>query len=324
MKEKALLAKKEPRLHGSYGFPLAYYRLEYKKDQPEEPLLVQHHWHEEVEMIYLEQGEFQVEVNMKRWEIREPCFCFLNREELHSLECRKSFLESAVVFLPQMLLFGGEDGVQKNYLRPLAEGKLALPRFLRLGEAGFAQVREAYLRIAGCFEAAKPGTEAFGRSETGVTGFGQLRVKGALLEILAVLGEQGLLRMEAPALDPKAETVKNALSYMQEHFGEKIYMKDLARLSNMNEQYFCRFFKSVIGKPPMAYLNDIRIGKAARLLKETDHPVTAVCLETGFHNLGNFLRVFREAYGCTPLQFRKQTGAVSNGAPSFEKCTDDK
>ena len=78
----------------------------------------------------------------------------------------------------------------------------------------------------------------------------------------------------------------------------------LAGLINRNEQYFCRFFKKVIGSTPMAYVNEYRIKQACRLLEETDLSVMDICLECGFNNLGNFLREFRRRTGTTPLQYR--------------------
>ena len=81
-------------------------------------------------------------------------------------------------FPPGMLLFAAEDGAQRRYLVPFCEGELRLPRFLREKEPGYWEVREAYLRIAGCQQKAEV--------------FSQMRIKGALLEILAVLAERGL------------------------------------------------------------------------------------------------------------------------------------
>ncbi len=290
-----MLARKEARIHGTAQFPLAFYRADSRCLREGEHFLVKHHWHEEAEMMYLEQGRFQVEINMERHEILGPCFCFLNQEELHYLESKGEFLESAVVFSPGMLLFAAEDGAQRRYLVPFCEGELRLPRFLREKEPGYREVREAYLRIAGCQQEAEV--------------FSQMRIKGALLEILAVLAERGLFQDEPRVLDRRVETVKGVLFYMKEHYREKIYVRQLAEQASMNAQYFCRFFKSVTGKSPMAYLNDIRMREAAVLLQTSRLSVTEICLETGFHNLGNFMRAFREMYGCTPLAYRKKSSA---------------
>ena len=75
----------------------------------------------------------------------------------------------------------------------------------------------------------------------------------------------------------------------------------------MNEQYFCRFFKKVIGRSPMEYVNEYRIKKAMHYLKESDLTVTEICLECGYNNFGNFLREFRKYTSTTPLQYRKRS-----------------
>ena len=83
-------------------------------------------------------------------------------------------------------------------------------------------------------------------------------------------------------------------------------IQDLAGQVHMNEQYFCRFFKKSLGRSPMEYLNEYRIKQAMRLLEETDLPVTEVCLECGYNNLGNFLRAFKKYTQTTPLKYRNR------------------
>ena len=107
--------------------------------------------------------------------------------------------------------------------------------------------------------------------------------------------------------DHRIETIKTTLTYIQENYKEKIYIRDLAGLIGMNEQYFCRFFKKVIGRSPMEYVNEYRIKKAIHYLKESDLTVTEICLECGYNNLGNFLREFRKYTSTTPLQYRRHS-----------------
>ena len=99
----------------------------------------------------------------------------------------------------------------------------------------------------------------------------------------------------------------STLTYIQENYKEKIYIRDLAGLIGMNEQYFCRFFKKVIGRSPMEYVNEYRIKRAIHYLKESDLTVTEICLECGYNNLGNFLREFRKYTSTTPLQYRRHS-----------------
>ena len=100
--------------------------------------------------------------------------------------------------------------------------------------------------------------------------------------------------------------IKKAIGYIQDNYKEKIYIRDLADLIGMNEQYFCRFFKKAIGRSPIEYVNEYRIKKARHYLEETDLTVMEICLECGYNNLGNFLREFRTDTDTTPLQYRKK------------------
>ena len=101
------------------------------------------------------------------------------------------------------------------------------------------------------------------------------------------------------------------IDFIATRFKEKIYIQDLADQVHMNEQYFCRFFKKSIGRTPMEYINEYRIKQAMRLLEETDLPVTEVCLECGYNNLGNFLRAFKKYTETTPLKYRIQKVNIS-------------
>ena len=140
----------------------------------------------------------------------------------------------------------------------------------------------------------------------------QLYIKSALLYILATLSANRLFMPAESNQDKRVESIKTALTYMKHHYQEKLHIADLAGCVNLNEQYFCRLFKKAVGHSPMEYLNEYRIKQAIRLLEETGLPVTEVCLECGFNNMGNFLREFRRYTGMTPLQYRKSAAAVTD------------
>lgn len=86
---------------------------------------------------------------------------------------------------------------------------------------------------------------------------------------------------------------------------EQQVTRNIRQSTQAEQQYFCRFFKKYLGKTPMAYINTYRLQQAALLLETTDIPITTLCLECGFNNLGHFFDKFKSLYGITPLQFRK-------------------
>ena len=292
---------KEKQSHGTRLFPCAYYHfsnLSYR-------LRVRHHWHEEVEVVYLQHGSYKLDINMEPYGTDQECFLFLNSGELHSLRSVSvEFDEQAIVFLPSMLLFHNYDSIDESILLPLAQNKLTFPRFLDQTIPFFPAFRSCYQQISRIFSK---------NNETLVTGeqiltdnvIAQLQIKAGILQLIGILMEAGLMRQSPGSESQKITAIKTVLSYITEHYQEKLYVQDLASQINMNEQYFCRFFKRSIGKTPIDYINDYRLNKVIRLLETGDAPVTEVCLECGFNNMGNFQRLFKRKTGTTPLQYRK-------------------
>ena len=123
--------------------------------------------------------------------------------------------------------------------------------------------------------------------------------------MLGFLSSFSLLTQPEKADDYRVQIIKSSLEFIRKHYQEKIYIRDLAGNASMNEQYFCRFFKKILGKSPITYINEYRIKQAIILLQTTDSPVMDICLDCGFNNLGNFLREFKKDTGFTPLQYRK-------------------
>ena len=74
----------------------------------------------------------------------------------------------------------------------------------------------------------------------------------------------------------------------------------------MSEGAFSRFFRTHIGKTFPAFVNDLRIGRACRLLAETEMNVTEIALLCGYRNLSNFNRQFLQLKKGSPSDFRRQ------------------
>lgn len=294
---------KEIRTHGTQSFPCAAYRTHTVGRGP----LVKHHWHDEAEILYFSgSGKFRLEINMESFPIRSECFCFINPGELHSIitEDAASHWEDAVVFSPGLLSFDSYDEAQIHLVKPIQNGKLLFPRCITPQHAAFAALKNAFGEIMNAFGQM---AEDSASDRTLVTDdlTSQLYIKASLLYILATLSAHRLFIPAERNFNKRVESVKTALSYIKDNYHDRIYISDLAKQVNLNEQYFCRLFKKAIGCSPVSYINDYRVKQAKRLLEKTDLPVTDICLECGYHNLGNFLREFRRHTGTTPLQYRK-------------------
>lgn len=104
--------------------------------------------------------------------------------------------------------------------------------------------------------------------------------------------------------------MEKLIEFMNANFSRPVRLAEAAELVNMAETAFSRFFKAKTGINFVDFLNDIRLGHAARLLIDTKDPITGIAINCGFTNISNFNRIFKRAKGLTPKDFRAKHGNV--------------
>lgn len=289
---KKALVYKEKTEHGTPSFPFGFYEV--FPDASWDG--IKHHWHEEIEILYFSKGLGEIKINTHPFPIDRETFFFINSGELHSADIEGPCRESAVLFNPRLLCFDTYDSSQSRLLQPLIKGELSFPHSLNASHPAYSAIKREYLDIAVVCRNYSKGLD------TDISS--QLFLKAGLLKILAILSSYHLIE-SCSADNYKIQPLKATLAYIRAHYQEKIYIRDLAEQINMNEQYFCRFFKESIGQSPITYLNEYRIRQAILLLQDTDATVMDISLRCGFYNFGNFLREFRKLTGTTPLKYRQ-------------------
>ena len=109
-----------------------------------------------------------------------------------------------------------------------------------------------------------------------------------------------------PALDSQtAHRVNTVLDYVEEHLVEGVSMEEAAALVALSPSAFSRFFHATAGLTFSELVRRRRVARACHLLRTTDLPVTRVCEMSGYQNLANFNRRFRQVTGTTPSAYRR-------------------
>lgn len=134
------------------------------------------------------------------------------------------------------------------------------------------------------------------------------------LEIISILQDmansrnQKLLSVYTVDYDKFDDDDKMKLVYelVQKRFSEKISLEEVSEATLMSPVSFNRFIKKRTGKTFVNYLNDIRIGYAARWLVEKDLSISEIAFKCGFNNIANFNRVFKSIKKITPSQYREE------------------
>ena len=83
-------------------------------------------------------------------------------------------------------------------------------------------------------------------------------------------------------------------------------VEELAELAKLSRAQLMRLFRSQMQTSPHAFVNNMRLQKAAMLLRNSQNTVLAVALESGYQSETHFGKVFKKHYGCTPKQYRQQ------------------
>ncbi|MEE0945711.1 MAG: AraC family transcriptional regulator [Acutalibacteraceae bacterium] len=104
----------------------------------------------------------------------------------------------------------------------------------------------------------------------------------------------------------KDKPIQAAILYLHLHFRENPKLSDLAKISHYNTSHFSTTFHKELGMTYSQYLNMLKINYAKELLLSTPLKITEVCYECGFASQSNFLRLFKEYTGFSPLEFRKK------------------
>jgi AraC family transcriptional regulator len=97
-----------------------------------------------------------------------------------------------------------------------------------------------------------------------------------------------------------------ARDYMDACLAEPLSLGDVAGVALLSPHHFLRLFKELYGTTPYQYLLQRRVERARRLLLETDRSVTEISAAVGFCSLGHFSSTFRQRYGSSPAQVRRE------------------
>ena len=100
-------------------------------------------------------------------------------------------------------------------------------------------------------------------------------------------------------------TITGITRYMQSHLAEEVSLSVLAEEFHLNAQYISQLFKNEIGVGFLAYLTNIRMEKAKKLLLSTSLSVTEVAEQSGYGDYRVFTKVFKKSEGVTPSQYRR-------------------
>jgi AraC-like DNA-binding protein len=89
------------------------------------------------------------------------------------------------------------------------------------------------------------------------------------------------------------------------HPGDTYTVESLAARASMSRSAFASHFQQAFGQPPLGALHEIRMQRAAQLLRNDRRiPVAQVAHDVGFRSRSRFSEAFKARFALTPAVFR--------------------
>ncbi len=126
-----------------------------------------------------------------------------------------------------------------------------------------------------------------------------VEITAVFLEILSVL-------KKANDRTEKNAVVLEVISMVAENIQKPFSLDDVASRCGYSKNHVINVFKRETGKTPYAYITDLKLRMAKRLLLNSDSSLSQIGTECGFGDYINFYKSFVKAYGEPPLSWKKR------------------
>lgn len=283
-------ARRELEKHGTETFPMT---VNHDDLWSFEGKNVPIHWHNDLEINLIREGEAVFQVYQKSYRVRTGEGFLLNRNVPHSCSSpgNEHVRYSTILVRPDFLYGDFGSDVERKCFQPFLQNS-AIPCIYLTGfdENGkeilqkLNQVEEAFDRKRFCYE---------------------LKIKGLLCEAFAMIlyGHRQELTKFVPANLQELERLEKMLNYLNIHFTEVISLQDLADQVHLSREVCCRLFKKMTGKTTTGYLEEYRVNKSFSLVQSGQYSMTQITEMVGFSNPSRFASAFRKRFGCNPGEY---------------------
>lgn len=255
------------------------------------------HYHSGYQLLYVQAGEASLTIGGKTQAIRAGEMAVINQLELHRVDSQKPYTRTHLLLSPQECMSGiGEKQLFYAFSArpPGFSHVIALEEFQGQAEAILSALADEQ-------QAERP--------------FAQDWALCSVRQLLILVYRLCLRRGDFDSLNPAAfGSVWQAKEYLEQHFTQELSIAQVARDCYMTNSSLDHAFKRFTGFSPKRYLLLCRLA-AARELLCAGSTVTEAAQRSGFSDLNNFIRYFRQETGLTPGQFRRRFFACEQGLP---------
>ena len=108
----------------------------------------------------------------------------------------------------------------------------------------------------------------------------------------------------------ESHPISAAKQYIQQNFSQPVTLTEVAERLNFSSVYFGNMFKKHTGKSFNAYLTDVRMENAKKLLKKSENTIAEIANMVGYQDVKYFSKTFKSIYGVKPTEYKKMLASL--------------
>lgn len=255
------------------------------------------HWHANIEIIYLIEGNAIFDIGNKSIEALPGDIIFVNSKQLHTgFSINNTNIKyHSIVFNKSLIQNNIFDQFYNKYIAPFMEDKILFPNKINTSTANYYILKGYIENIILEFNNKQAGYE--------------IMIKNYINSIiLFIIRNNNFLSNNLTSNQVFINTEKqfeDLFKYVSENYPKKMSINEAASIVNLSPYYFCRTFKKLTGKTFTQFVNLYRINMAEYLLRSTNMSVTEIAEKTGFCNLNYFSKIYKDFKKYPPTDCRK-------------------
>lgn len=252
------------------------------------------HWHEEMEIVYVESGEFEECIDLEKYHVKAGDVILVNPCLLHSFRYYENIRTkfTSIIFSFSMITGNNTDGCAIKYLTPYLDGMYINPVVISKDSEHYDELVLSIKNLINLFD--------------NKGDYFEIGIKSELYNMFFILFKYFFRpELHEPNIkDNTTRNIKTILDYIDENYMKPITIDELAECVNLSKHYFMRFFKKYMGMTCIEYINDYRLNIAANHLINTGMQITEIAEMIGITNLSYFNRIFKKKFNMTPKEYR--------------------
>lgn len=247
-----------------------------------------HHWHQCLEVLYVEEGFGVVMVDNRQYTMRPGRLFFFPPFTIH-----KVMVDEQAQAIYRRTIIHVDHHAVLHYLRDFPHNHYRLQHLaLRGGAAVVMDVAAIHAHIDHLFSCYAKLSESHSLNGE--------QVACLLLNLLSMLPQD---KQKLP--DERNGIATPVMFWLEENYRQKFSLERLAQELGKSRSYVSRRFHHETGEPIHQYLNTLRLRKACDLLLHSSLAIFDIAREVGFSDVTYFISAFKKGIGETPLQYRK-------------------